>query len=55
MLGWAIVLDIIKHDDGIHQTVIYVGNDGERHSHVDKIRIGDLDVIEIECIEDIPF
>lgn len=52
MLGWAIILDVIDHDDGIHQTVIYVGNDGERHSHVEKIHRVVLDVIE--CSEDIP-
>ena len=54
MLGWAIILDVIKHDDGIHQTIIYVGNDGERHSYVEKIHMVVLDAA-IECSEDIPY
>lgn len=53
MWGCARILDVIEHDDGIHQTVIYLGNDGERHTRVEKIHIGYLDVID--CIEDIPF
>ena len=51
MVEIGIVLDVIEHDDGIHQTTVFVGTDGKCFSRVEKIYVPEA----CECDEDIPY